>query len=50
MEPSHYVINYYKILAAVFLLKLEDSHSLELSLKGVVGRAECHYLKSKSIV
>lgn len=30
MEPSHYVINYYKIHAAVFLLKLEDSHSLEL--------------------
>lgn len=30
MEPSHYVINNFKLQAAVFLLKLEDSNRLGL--------------------
>lgn len=29
-EPSNYVINYFKLHAAVFLLKLEDSNTLGL--------------------
>lgn len=55
MEPSHYVINDFKLQAAVFLLKLEDSNRLGLFKDpegggGVVLQSECHSLKSKTIV
>lgn len=56
MEPSHYAINDFKLQAAVFLLKLEDSNRLGLFKDpeggegGAVLQSECHSLKSKTIV
>lgn len=50
-EPSNDVINYFKLHAAVFLLKLEDSNSLGLFEAPEGGEGEGgQNLKSKTIV